>query len=438
MIKVAGYNYRCLCANWNMKTDDGYKIVCPPTESKLDISTLVSYSVYCYHAVWITKNGHIYAIGDNIEKQIFQTLPKHFIEYQTEITIQDNERRIYNPISAVCGRFYTLYLVKSPSGQFQLVYVHSKNNGTPIFLNTPDQKPIILFGGMSNSAAVTDDGSIIIITKSVLENPNDQLKVFSLPFGENAIYVACCDDYIFALSDQGKVYQYRLLAYCPSSSFSEVKKLEGKKVVSLSGSFKSCFAVTDDGCVYGFGSNDHGKLGLGPELWGTDRFIKINSLKDYKIQQAYAGCFHSIFKTEDGKIIGFGWNRYGELMNGIDPNQESVFTPTVAEIGNDITHCEVGDSLSVVYAGCEPPLNSPNQIITEKRKSPIIPVLRVSVPSFPRPPQPQESENDKNTTITNIREEAAIGEQPTNFNSNFWFALVMFIILSFYLFHKKN
>lgn len=439
-MKVAGYNYKCLCANWNLKTKDGYRIVCPPRESILDISSLESYSVYCYHAVWITKDGHAFAIGDNIEKQIYDSLPKHFIEYQTEVTIQDDDRNNYIPISAVCGRFYTLYLVKSPKDQFQLVYVHSQNNGIPIFLNIGDQKPIALFGGMSNSAAVTEDGSIIIVTKSLLDSPHSSLKVFPLPDGEKSVYVACCDDYIFSLSNTGKVYQYRLLANCPSNSFSEVKKLKGKRFVSLSGTFKSCFAVSEKGRVYGHGSNDHGKLGLGREIWGTDEFKKIKSLSEYKITHAYAGCFHSIFRTEDDKIVGFGWNRYGELFVDINLDEDCIYEPTVAEIGSGITYCDVGDSLSAVFIGCEPPINSPNQIINEKRKSPEIPVLRLSKSSFPQPPQTQQKTQQKSESseasdaIIEISENVVVDELAKKKSYNFWIALVVFIFLSYILF----
>ena len=440
MMKVAGYNYKCLCANWNLKTKEGYRIVCPPNESNLDISSLISYSVYCYHAVWITKDGHAFAIGDNIEKQIYECLPKHFIEYKTEVTIQDNDRNTYIPISAVCGRFYTLYLVKSPKGQFKLAYVHSKNNGVPIFLDLNDHNPIALFGGMSNCAVVTDNGSIIIITKAILDSPHTPLESIPLPDGEKTTYVACCDDYIFALSNTGKVYQYRLMAYCPSSSFSEVKKLKGKRFVSLSGTFKSCFAVTDNGLVYGHGSNDHGKLGLGRDMWGTDGFKKIKSLQDYKITNAYAGCFHSIFKTDDGKIVGFGWNRYGELLVDIDPNEDCVFTPTVANITGDVTYCDVGDSLSAVYVGCEPPINSPNQLINEKRSSLEIPVLRVGKSSFPPPkdlppPQPKEGENETSDSFVEVDDNLLVDETPKYGSYTFWIALILFIILSFYLFH---
>ena len=43
--------------------------------------------------------------------------------------------------------------------------------------------------------------------------------------------------------------------------FSLVESLKGTKIKEVSGTYEHCFAVTEDGRVFGYGSNDFGQLG---------------------------------------------------------------------------------------------------------------------------------------------------------------------------------
>lgn len=403
-MKVAGFNIKCLYGNSNQKTADGYSIISPPVDSNLDFKKILSYSMFSYHASWVTEDGHAYGIGDNIDKQISDSFPKQFIKEPTEVKIHDKDGKEYIPISSVCGRFYSLYIVKSPDDdQLHLAYIHSQNNGVPIFVNINGQNPVAIYGGMTNSAAITEEGSIVMLNKSIVESKNEITKVYTLPDEEKPIYIACLDDYYFVLSQSGKIYQFCLLSYSLSKSFKIVKEIHKRNFAYLTGSFKHAFAVTDTGRVYGFGSNDHGKLGLGREQWGTDRFKRIKILKDYKIKNAYAGSFHSLFKTEDDSIIGFGWNRYGELFLDINPNDDSVYEPTAAAIDGKATYCTVGDSSTAIFVDCEVPYNSPNQILRDPPfKMPIIPVPE-PLEQFSAPPSeevstPQSEQQSENST----------------------------------------
>ena len=111
-MKVAGFNIKCLYGKSNQKTADGYSIISPPVDSNLDFKKILSYSMFSYHASWITEDGHAYGIGDNIDKQISDSFPKQFIKEPTEVKIHDKDGKEYIPISSVCGRFYSHYIVK--------------------------------------------------------------------------------------------------------------------------------------------------------------------------------------------------------------------------------------------------------------------------------------------------------------------------------------
>lgn len=75
---VAGFN-RCnqLIEKSNNKNSYGYPIIIPPKKSQLDENSLLSFSTYSQHSVWITKDQKAFAIGDNIDGRISNILPKN-------------------------------------------------------------------------------------------------------------------------------------------------------------------------------------------------------------------------------------------------------------------------------------------------------------------------------------------------------------------------
>ena len=155
MIIVGGRNeYNQLGENPNNTDFDGEPIISPAVKSHLDISTLLSYSVYSSHFVFITKNKKAYAYGFNSGNKISSTIPTGKLDKCTEIRILDNKGRPCNFLSAVCGTYYTLYLI-SPQydNKFnKLAFVYQGDDfGRPLFLNTGNLNPISIFGGRQNA-----------------------------------------------------------------------------------------------------------------------------------------------------------------------------------------------------------------------------------------------------------------------------------------------
>ena len=83
-------------------------------------------------------------------------------------------------------------------------------------------------------------------------------------------------------------------------------------------------AFTQHNCLYGWGRNDWGQLGL--ELPNMDfPFIKpelINpkNMENKSIYQISCGFYHTMILTSDGCVYGWGHNRYGQLGCGPDNN----------------------------------------------------------------------------------------------------------------------
>lgn len=362
MLKVAGGNiYGQLCSESNNRSANNFPIVSPPVDSNLKISSLLSYSVYCDHSVWVTKKGKARGIGDNSGGRIHGSLPKEKISKWTEFEIKDKQENQYDIQSAVCGLYYTLYLVKSNNGsdETKLAYVfYNKNGGMPLFLDTGDKLPVALFGGYKISASINNDGSVSVVNKTVFDSHANSPLITMLPNNERAINVACCDSFIVVLSSTGRTYSASLSSNGEHiSEFEEVESLKGIKIVQISGTFDFCLAVTDDERVF------RCETGVN----GIESFVEISSLKNEKVYAVYGGYNHSLFQTKEGKIIAYGNNEYGQLLNktGFDIDENASFIET--SIVGGATFCIAGYQISCVYIIIEPPSNSPNREILNIR-----------------------------------------------------------------------
>ncbi|RZF38033.1 hypothetical protein LSTR_LSTR006432 [Laodelphax striatellus] len=85
-------------------------------------------------------------------------------------------------------------------------------------------------------------------------------------------------------------------------------------------------ALTGDGCVYGWGDNKHFQLGLpvsnkqfvSPTLIASQ--VPINT-------KLYAGWTHSFLLHDDGSLMPFGRNSYGQLGNGVTSDDSRLNKP---------------------------------------------------------------------------------------------------------------
>lgn len=365
---VAGYNGdNRLGEKSNAKDNDGDQCIFPPCNSNLTISSLLSFSNLGDHSVWITKDHRAFAIGSNEEGQIINTLKKEIIRKEQEITLFDPKGRKCQFISAVCGYYYTLYLVSSESernNQLVLFY-RNKNSGKPLFLNMNGHNPIHLFGGNQNAAAVGAEGEIFVITEAVFDRGSSPIASFVLPGGEKAVSVACCISFIAVAGSRGGLF----LSGVPDLAFEKVSGFDGEEVAEVSGTGYDCIAVCKSGRVFGRGPNIYGQLGLGKGRKSEAEFTEILSLKPHRIISAAAGDRHSLFITAEGKILACGRNLCGGLLVSSGPSNDYIYEPVATTITSGATFCIAGCDTSVVFASCEPPPNTPNMTIKAPEKS---------------------------------------------------------------------
>lgn len=319
-------------------------------ELDIDPSLIASFSSFYCHSVYITTKGEIRGIGYNKDGRIISSLPKKILNNYTEFEIKNKEGHLMTPLSAVCGKDYSLYLVteKKNGNKAHLAYSYPNiKTDHPLFLNIGEVTPVSLFGGYCHSAAIDDNGSILFIPNSISNSPKTKIELVSLPDDEEAVNIACCESFIVALSSTGKIYESGVKK--GKLKFKEVEELKGKKIVFLNGLFRHCFVVTDEGVVYVKGEDTSGCLCLGEDVSSVSKFTKISSLSKYKIKAAFAGYSHSFFQTAKGKFLACGYNYYGQLHINEKKTDEYYTSPIETSIKNDVTFIIAGVCLTLTF-----------------------------------------------------------------------------------------
>lgn len=376
-LKVAGLNRNNqLTTKSNSKSSIGdppLPIIYPCQNADLDATNLNSFSVYSDHSVWVDREGVGYACGSNNGLRIINTLPNKVLQKAAKIELKDNSDNEYRLRSAVCGYKYTLYLTEPLSSEAspRIAYVHkSRNNGKPLFIDLPNRKPVAIFGGSKNAAAIDDKGFIYLITKDIFKTArNDQVnaKPFYLPQAQKCISIACCKDFLVALSETGKVYMSSSNDEKDLTNLAEIPALKGISVHSISGTCDHCFAVATDGRVFAYGSNQCGQLGFGRKnkiVDKADTFTEINSENFNKkpVVEAYAGSGHSFFRTKDGTLLSCGCNTCGQLLL-TEPDRTFKFAPMEVPVRVSVNFCVLGNANTSIFINCDAPRYSPNVTI---------------------------------------------------------------------------
>ncbi|KAF3439278.1 hypothetical protein FNV43_RR17554 [Rhamnella rubrinervis] len=93
-----------------------------------------------------------------------------------------------------------------------------------------------------------------------------------------------------------------------------VKNLDEKMVMVACG-WRHTISVSSSGGLYTYGWSKYGQLGHGDF---EDHLVphKLEALKDSFISQISGGWRHTMALTSDGKLYGWGWNKFGQVGVG--------------------------------------------------------------------------------------------------------------------------
>lgn len=112
-----------------------------------------------------------------------------------------------------------------------------------------------------------------------------------------------------------------------------IKALEGLEIKQIACGDSHCLAITADGGVLSWGRNQNGQLGLGHT---EDVLVphKVTAFEGVAVKMLAAGAEHTTAVTENGKLYGWGWGRYGNL--GLGDREDRLVPAEVAAIAGEL------------------------------------------------------------------------------------------------------
>jgi len=132
-----------------------------------------------------------------------------------------------------------------------------------------------------------------------------------------------------------------------------ISKLIDSKYVKVAAGFSHSIALTTDGEIFVWGSNRQGQLGI-PNVKATTTPIKltIDELlnESEQIIDVSSGTAHNIAITDNGRIIAWGNNNYGEI--GITASS-SQNTPIVIKTFEKISSIACGGNHNLLFHNSE-------------------------------------------------------------------------------------
>lgn len=209
--------------------------------------------------------------------------------------------------------------------------------------------------GDSHCLAITMDGEV----KSWGRNQNGQLglgntedslipctiKAFQ---GISVKMVAAGAEHTAAVTESGKLYgwgwgRYGNLGLGDRSDRlvpGEVMSIPGEQMNLVACGWRHTIAVSDSGGLYTYGWSKYGQLGHGDH---EDHLVphQVAALKGNHIAQISGGWRHTMALDDQGKLYGWGWNKFGQVGVG---NNDDHNSPQLVKVPDEerVNHVSCG------------------------------------------------------------------------------------------------
>ncbi|CAB4277910.1 unnamed protein product [Prunus armeniaca] len=196
--------------------------------------------------------------------------------------------------------------------------------------------------GAEHTAAVTEDGSLYgwgwgRYGNLGLGDRNDRLvpEKVSMVNNEKMVMVACGWRHTISVSSLGRLYTYGWSKYgqlghgdCEDHLVPhKLEALSNNYICETAGGWRHTMALTSDGKLYGWGWNKFGQVGVGDNIDHCSP-VQVKFPHDQKVVQITCGWRHTLAVTERQNVFSWGRGTNGQLGHGesIDRN-----VPTIIE-----------------------------------------------------------------------------------------------------------
>ncbi|XP_023517857.1 ultraviolet-B receptor UVR8 [Cucurbita pepo subsp. pepo] len=135
--------------------------------------------------------------------------------------------------------------------------------------------------------------------------------------------IACGDSHCLAVTMEGEVQswgrnqngQLGLGTTEDALVPQKIQAFQGISIKMVAAGAEHTAAVTEDGELFGWGWGRYGNLGLGDR---NDRLVpqKVSSVDDDKMVMVACGWRHTISVSSSGGLYTYGWSKYGQLGHG--------------------------------------------------------------------------------------------------------------------------
>ncbi len=226
---------------------------------------------------------------------------------------------------------------QAEAGIDHLVYLDSTNTLKSYGSNT--------YGQLGGGTDDTSDSTATVLTSGVLAGKS----VSQLCAGAHFSLVLTTDGglYSWGKNDRGQLG----IGIAPNSNqpvaVDVSMALAGKAPITLAAGDDHVLCVTSDGGLYAWGANDRGQLGIGTSVDCPTpvEIPRAGELAGVTFIKVWAGVTHSFALTSDGRLFGWGSNDHGQL--GIGTSSSSVLSPTLVSTGDAM----LGKTVQKIAAG---------------------------------------------------------------------------------------
>ncbi|KAL0488582.1 ultraviolet-B receptor UVR8 [Acrasis kona] len=169
----------------------------------------------------------------------------------------------------------------------------------------------------------------------------------------DVVAVAAGGYHVLALTSNGRVYSWGHNSYgrLGHADFldkifpTEIVSLRGKNIVNVVAGGRFSFGTTADAKIYAWGYNGQGELGLGDTMDRTSPQL-ITMMKD-KVKLLKSGYEHTLCLTEGGCLYSFGNNKSGQLGLGDIVNAPRSTPQEIVKFrGMDVVDFACGNNFS--------------------------------------------------------------------------------------------
>lgn len=190
--------------------------------------------------------------------------------------------------------------------------------------------------GLRHSAIITKDRELLVAgtgKKGQLGlghnfNDDNYLSITKVPDLVDVISVASGENHTICLKEDGTVLtwgenKFGQLGLDPTveSGFVPVEVYSGDNLKSVQAGWTHSSILTEEGEIINWGRNTYGQLGSQREL--DHKPEKLPGLKD--VNHLSTGSEHSLALTKDKKLFAWGWNEHGSCGTG---DKKNVLKPT--------------------------------------------------------------------------------------------------------------